>query len=147
LQANRLVPLGVLAVLALAYVLLRPVLAGLIPHLGIWELPFGALVVAGLVLLALRAPPGERPRPTPGWRRHRQVVRALPDPEAARLAGPLERWARTGADAPAAAEVLARATGRPAESLSPLLAGASTERRRRALLRDLSRHDTLNPGA
>ncbi|GEM_PF-5889328 len=145
MRASRLVPLGALAIVSLAYVLLRPVLSSMIPHLGIWELPFGALVVATLVLLALRAPKEERPRPTPGWRKHAQLVRALPDPEASRYAAPLERWARTGVDAPAAAQALARATGQAPESISPLLARASTERKRRDLLRRMSRPDTHDP--
>jgi hypothetical protein len=132
---------------AIAYVLARPVIGRAVPHLSIWEYPIGAAFVATLVLLALRTPPAERPHEEPGWRKHRQVVRVLPDPEAQRLAAPLEQWARTGRDAGAAADVLARATGQTPETLTPLLAGAATERKRRALLHKLSRHDTTIPGA
>jgi hypothetical protein len=118
------------------YLLVRPALARAVPHLGIWEFPAGAALAFALVALSLRR--RERRAPPEPWRKHRQVVRALPDPEAERLAAALERWARAGGDPAPALDVLARATGRPAASLSPLLRDASTERKRRALLRKLT---------
>lgn len=116
------------------------------PHLGIVEYPVG-LVLGGLLVYAgLRRPQEEREPPVPEWRRHVQVVRPVPDAEAARHEAPLRAWVERGEDPAAAARVVARAQARdPSEaerlhpSLTETLAAARSPKARRALLTDLAR--------
>lgn len=136
----RLVPVALLGVLGVAYVLIRPSLAARNPYLAIWEFPLGALVVALLLWMALGRRRPETP-PVP-WRRHEQVVRALPDPALAPLVSALDRWVETGEDPQSAADVLARArTSDPAEretlraQLASQLAQKSSRRKRESLIR------------
>src|SRR5687767_2371720 len=97
-----------MGLLAVADVALRPSLAERIPHLILWEFALGLVLLPFLLWIALR--PQRRRRPSEPWRRHEQVVRALPDPVVRGALGPLEAWVERG-DAPeAAARVLARAT-------------------------------------
>ncbi|MEA3199802.1 MAG: hypothetical protein QOE90_1230 [Thermoplasmata archaeon] len=135
MQARRVAPLAALLAVALVYVLLRPILADLVPHLGVVEYPIGAALVAGCVLLALR-PRRARAPPAAPWRKHAQVVRPLPDPEAQARAAALDDWARTGAQPDRAQRILAQATG---EDVAPAMGAATTERKRRALLSSLSK--------
>jgi hypothetical protein len=137
---------GVLGVLLVGYVLARPALAGMVPHLGIVEYPAGLLLGGLLVYAGLRRPRAEREPPAPEWRRHEQVVRPVPDAELARHEAPLRAWVERGEDPSAAAAVLARGQTRdPAEAqrlqttLTDTLARAASPKARRNLLNDLSR--------
>jgi hypothetical protein len=103
----RLVPVALLGILGIGYVFARPALTQAVPNAAILEFPIGAIVVAFLLWAALaRGRPDDAPKP---WRRHEQVVRALPDPAIRPDALALTRWAETGEDAAGAADVLARA--------------------------------------
>lgn len=97
LDAKRLVPLGALAALGVAYAALRPTLMGVVWHLEILEVPAAILVAAPLVWLTVRPEPSPPHRPSDEWRRHEQVVRLLPDPEAAPLARELAERAALAA--------------------------------------------------
>lgn len=145
---RKLLPVGVLGALAVGYLLARPALAASVPHLAIIEFPVALVLVGGLLWAALRRPRAERPQPAPPWRRHRQVVRALPDPVAAPDADALRAWVAHGEAPAAAADVLARAvTTDPHErerlraQLEPALAGARSRRKREAIL-----HERLDQG-
>lgn len=143
---RRLLPVGVLGVLLVVYVALRPMLAEAVPHLGIVEYPVG-LVLGGLLMYAgLRRPREEREPPVPAWRRHEQVVRPVPDAELARLEAPLRAWVERGEDPSAAAAVVVRAQTRDPEeaerlqaSLTDTFASAASPKARRALLTDLAK--------
>lgn len=142
---RRVVPVLLLGGVFVAYVVVRPALAGAVPHLSIWEYPAGLLLGALLVGVALRRPRAERPVAAPAWTRHRQVVRAVPDAEAARMRAPLDAWVERGVGLDEAALVVAKARARDAaeaERIRPeiasLLAGATTPRSRRKLLNALA---------
>lgn len=143
---RRLAPVLVLGVLFVAYVVARPALAEGVPHLGIAEYPLGLLVAGTLVYVALRRPRAEREPEPPVWRRHEQVVRAVPDPEVARLDAPLRAWLDAGERPEEAARVLALSQARDAkaaEALVPALAerlsSAKSPKSRRKLMDDLSK--------
>lgn len=147
---SKMIPVAILGVLAVAYLLVGPGLAPLVPHLAILEFPISVLVVGLLLWMALRRRPAERPPPAPEHRKHAQVVRAVPDPETARLAASLDAWVEKGEDAPQAAEALARAQTRDPEERQRLvadlrskLASLTTRKQRAAFLQDLEK----NPGA
>lgn len=141
MQWRRLVPVALMGALGIAYVLARPALAASIPYLAILEFPVGALVLGILLWLALarRTP---RPEPQPEWRRHEQVVRALPDPATRAYMEPVEAWLETGERAEEAAVVLAKAaTTEPAAQerlraqLLPQLTLKASRRKRESLLK------------
>ena len=142
----RVVPVLVLGVVLVGYVAMRPTLAETVPHLAIAEYPAGLLVTGLLVYVALRRPRRERETPAPAWRRHAQVVRALPDAELDRLQAPLRAWVERGDDPRAAAGVIARAQARDASEAQALeadlaerLASARSPRAREKLLNDLAK--------
>lgn len=143
---SRRVLLVVVPGLALVvYLIARPAIAEGNPHLHLWEFPI-ALVITGIVVWAALRPPREvreLAAPPEPWRRHAQKVRALPDPESARLRAPLDAWATDGANPDEAARILARAYGAPTEAEREALAqrlladmnGAGSARKRQAFLR------------
>lgn len=141
-------PVVALGAFGVGYVLFRPTLAGIIPHLGIVEFPLGAGIVASLLWSALRRSRDELPAPAV-WRRHEQVVRILPDPAMRANLDVLERWVETGENPAAAAVVLAKATTKDAQdeerardALIPRLSQETSRKRRESFLRD-----HLEPGA
>lgn len=103
----RMIPVILLGSTAIAYVLARPGLAARVPHLAIWEFPVGALLVTILLWAALAT--RRDLTPLVPWRRHEQIVRALPDPALRADLTTLERWVETGDDPNAVADVVARA--------------------------------------
>lgn len=150
---RKLIPVIVLGVASVGYILARGALIGVIPNLNLWEYPVGALVVGTLLWLALRKPRAARPPPEPEWRKHAQVIRALPDAEAMRLEAPLSAWLETGERPEAAADVLAtaatyepRAREETRARLSKELAAARTRRQRETILQKQAKIDP-NPGA
>jgi len=143
LRASKVVPLAALALIGVAWIAVRPFVA--VPHLLLYEFPIGAALVALLVWIALRKPKRGGPA-SPAWRKHEQVVRPLPDPEAARLEAALENWARTGDGVQEAATVVAAARGDDAARYLPLLSKPTRERQRRALLAKLTERSP-EPGA
>ena len=151
---RRLVPVLVLGGLLVAYVALRPALLGQVPELGIWEYPLGLGVAALLLYAALRRPRPERDPPLPVWRRHVQVVRAVPDPEVERLHAPLRAWQERGEAPEAAARVVAQASARDPEEaerlvpdLAARMAGAGSPKSRRKLLSTLTHSPPSAPAA
>jgi hypothetical protein len=140
--ASRVFAALALVALVVVDLLLKPALAARVPHLNLWEFAVGIVLVPWLLWLTLR--PSRRARkPAPRWRRHEQVVRALPDPILRASSAPLESWIERG-DAPeAAAAVLARAaTNDPAEreaAYARALAaaqGASSRRQREQVIQN-----------
>lgn len=148
MRASKVALLVAAALVAGAWLLARPFVAAQVPHLILYEFPVAALLAALVAWLALRTPKERRAEPPAPWRKHRQVVRELPDPEAARLVDALERWARTGDGVADAAAVVATARGEPerADHYASVLAAPKRERQRRALLDELTQLPT-NPGA
>lgn len=108
---SKLIPVFILGAVAIDYVLIRPALLAVVPHLAILEFPVGAALVALLIWLALRRRRAAAPPPAAPWRRHEQVVRPLPDPAERDLAAPLARWLETGEEPERAAAQLARLAG------------------------------------
>lgn len=146
-----MIPVVALGVLAVGYILARPMLAEAFPDIGIAEFPAGMLVVGLLLYGALRQPkPVAPPKP---WRRHEQVVRELPDPTAAHLEEVLEGWIETGRGAEAAADVLARATAQHAgerEALRHQIARSLSDqgsRRKREALIERYLNESVKTGA
>jgi hypothetical protein len=138
----------VLGALAVGYVLARPSLGGVVPHLAILEFPVGMAVVAALLALALW-PDGKRAPPPAPWRRHEQVVRRLPDPAAAPLVAAVERYLETGEGAEEAADVLAAGMGHDLsqraghrQRILAMLSSKGSRRRRESTL-----NEVLDPGA
>lgn len=134
-------PVGVLGILAVGYVLGRPILLAARPDLAIFEFPVGLVVIALLLWLALRR--GARPTPPPEWRKHEQVVRQLDDPAAAPLATTIHDYIETGQGADEAARVLAHAVVRePSQRekararILTTLSSASSRRKRENAIRD-----------
>lgn len=136
----RLVPVAILGIGGVAYVLARPALVARWQNTDIFEFPLGVIVVALLLWAALgRGRPGS---PPPPWRRHRQVVRALPDPAAQPHVAALERWLETGEGPEAAADIVARAQTsdvhrqeRLRAELTPKLAIKASRRKRESQLK------------
>ena len=127
---RRLLPLVLLAALALAWMAVRPQKG----NATLLEYPIAILLVVLLLWDAARDP---RPVPVaaPPLRRHEQVVRDVPDPDARALVAALDAYVATGARAPEAADALARATGGDAATILPTLTRATSRRKREALLR------------
>lgn len=117
------------------------------PHVAIAEYPVGALVVAALIWRALAQP---APEVAPVvWRRHKQIVRPLPDPAMRADLDALDAWVDSGAEPERAADVLARAkTHDPRErerlraELAQELALTPSRRKRESLLKE-----RIGPGA
>jgi hypothetical protein len=133
---RRLAPLVALAALTSAYVGARPTLLQSVWRLDILEYPLGLLVAAPLLWLAARPPRDARarkPAPAAPWRKHRQVVVPLPDPETAASEALLRAWLQDGREAERVAALLG---GRRAGADADVRA-ATTRRRREAVLRRL----------
>lgn len=122
---SKLIPVAILGVGGVLYVLLRPALLARWQNTDIYEFPLGAIVVALLMWAALGRRAPEKP-PVP-WRRHQQVVRALPDPAVRPYAAAIERWLETGEDPAAAAAVVARARTADAKRQEALRAELTSE--------------------
>ena len=135
------IALASLAIAAACYLALRPMLAANAPDLRWIEFPI-ALLAAGLVMHAALRVPRARRVPAPQWRRHEQVVRALPDAERVRLAESLDAWTRSGEGADEAIRILALATERDPTDISAGARAATTQRQRVRFIRDI-----LRPGA
>ena len=145
--ARTTIALVALGILAAGYLILRPTLR--VPYLALVEFPVAVVLVAFLLWQAMRrpAPPRALPQtfaPVPALRRHEQIVRTLPDPDAARLERTLAEWVETGEGAERVADVLGRAHAPdPArraaerERILPLLSKADSRRARARLVRDL----------
>lgn len=146
---SRLIPVFILGALAVDYVLIRPALLAVIPHLAIFEFPVGAVLVALLIWAGLRRRQAAKPAPALPWRRHAQVVRPLPDPATRALAAPVERYLETGEEAERVADLLARASASDPAAQAELRARLAKElplkssRRKRESV--LKHH--LDPGA
>lgn len=139
-RSLRMVPVVLMGSLAIAYILARPTLATRVPYLAIIEFPVGAAIVALLLWAALAR--RERVAPPEPWHKHRQVVRALPDPAMERDLAVLERWLGSGDDPRAAADVVARAVStdpvvqdRTRADLTEQMSIRASRRKRESLLK------------
>lgn len=97
-----------------AYLAVRPTLAAATPYLLLIEFPTALVLLALVAGLLVRRSRADAPAPvaaTP-WRRHEQVVRALPDPEIKRLRDPLDGWLADGSRLDEASRVVALAASR-----------------------------------
>lgn len=140
---RRIVAFGLLGLVTGAWLVARPGVVAAQPIAPLLEFPLGALVIGTLAWLAARPARAREPSEAP-WRRHAQVVRTLADPEVSPLEDVLERWVATGADAHAAADVLARALDMdPARrtqaraELAARMIPLKSRRKRESLLRDI----------
>jgi len=139
---RRIVPLGILTALGIAYAAARPTLAATIPHLEIGEFPAALFIATPLIWLAVRPvrPPDVIESP---WRRHKQIVRVLGDPETAPIEANLRAWVEHGASPERASAMLSQVDPK----LGELAMQASTRRKREALLRTLIERTRSNTRA
>lgn len=131
--------------LGIAYVVVRPVISTVVPHLVIIEFPV-TLILAALVMRKVARRTTKRVHATestaPLGVRHEQKVRSIPDPESERVRTTLDRWVRTGEGRDEAVRLLARAyAGRedPAlvDTVDQTLTRGGVASRRAASLRTL----------
>lgn len=144
---RRIFAFTALALLAGVWLVVRPTVLRMEPFARFYEFPVGLALVALLAWVAMR-PARARETPERPWRRHAQVVRAVPDPEAAPLERALDAWVERGEDPQAASRVLARALGLDADAATRLEAdmrAANSRRKREALVERAAANPSPSP--
>lgn len=144
---RRILGFAALALLAGLWLVVRPTVLRVEPFARFYEFPVGLALVALLAWVAMR-PARARETPERPWRRHAQVVRAVPDPEAAPLESALDAWVERGDDPQAAARVLARALDIDADAATRLEAemrSATSRRKREAIVERAAANPTPFP--
>jgi hypothetical protein len=126
--------------------LARPRIASRNADLELVEFPVSLLLIGLVVWKVVKPTPTEPSATTPPWRRHEQVVRALPDPESLRLRSTLATWVLHGSQRAEASDILANAATLDEAARARLqarhadaMAAATTAKRRAEYLREHER--------
>lgn len=131
MREGRVIGAALLTLVAV-YIVMRPPLVDASPLLAIAEYPLGILAVATAFTLLSQTSRAKTEEPL--FRRHRQVERVLPDPDARRVREALESWIATGANGEHAAGWAARASHESPHDVRQRMLAARTPRMRERLL-------------